>query len=196
MESDDYSEGDVDQGETDDLYDDDGTSGTETDSGSLSGFVTQGSTSTDTEDSGDDSSNQTDGDDEDDPVTTTSTNTTIVNYVTGAYSIAETDSFHSTATDGDSNNGSADLRSVFHIHFVGVRSDACRAGPARALYRNLVEHARAKGCTEVRAVTAAANADPMRLQKRPGCTVGLPVADHDGPGRPTATFRRDPAPPN
>ena len=108
LESDDYSEDDVDQGETDDLYDDDGTSGTETDSGSLTGFVTQGSTSTDTEDSGDDSSNQTDGDDEDDPVTTTSTSTTTVNYLTGAYSIAETDSFHSTATDGDSNNGAVD----------------------------------------------------------------------------------------
>jgi hypothetical protein len=64
------------------------------------------------------------------------------------------------------------------------------------LYRNLVEQARAKGCTKARAVTAAANTDPMRLQKRLGCTVGLPVADHDGSGRPTVTFRQDPAPPN
>jgi GNAT superfamily N-acetyltransferase len=86
-----------------------------------------------------------------------------------------------------------------YIHFVGVDPDARGRGLGGELYERFFDLVRARGCTQVNAVTAPINGRSIEFHQAMGFETvpgdaevdGLPVhTDHGGPGFDVVVFRK------
>lgn len=107
------------------------------------------------------------------------------------------DHFHDTSVIVEDDAGLAAFRISFlspsqpdvaYIHFVGVRPDLRGRDLARDLYEQLFDLARSAGRREVHAVTDPSNAASIAFHTAMGFEVSGPIADYDGPGRPSMRF--------
>jgi len=87
---------------------------------------------------------------------------------------------------------------IGYIHLVAVRRSHHRRGIGRWLYEQFEARARERGCTGLKALTPAFNADSIAFHRRLGFTLlgepneeGVPVAqDYFGPGIPRVVFQK------
>jgi GNAT superfamily N-acetyltransferase len=87
---------------------------------------------------------------------------------------------------------------VGYVKFIGVRQSHQNRGIGRRLYEHFAEFAKAKGCTELKAITSPGNKVSiafhrhigMKLEGKPN-TEGVPVVkDYSGPGIDRVVFRK------
>lgn len=86
---------------------------------------------------------------------------------------------------------------LFYVHLIGVRDRYQRTGLGRRLYSHVQSLARARGCTEVKAITTPANAASIAFHTALGMKMlgapqsdGVPVVkDYAGPGGDRVVFR-------
>jgi ribosomal protein S18 acetylase RimI-like enzyme len=87
---------------------------------------------------------------------------------------------------------------VAYIHLISVRRSYQRQGLGRRLYEHFTEFARAKGCQELKAITAKDNKVSIAFHKSIGMEVtgepdeeGIPIVrDYSGPGQHRVVFRK------
>jgi ribosomal protein S18 acetylase RimI-like enzyme len=80
--------------------------------------------------------------------------------------------------------------STAYIHFVGVDPGERGAGLGGELYEAFFEVMRARGRTEVHAVTSPVNLASIAFHRSLGFSVSDPIADYDGAGADRVLFRR------
>lgn len=84
-----------------------------------------------------------------------------------------------------------------YVHLLAVRSSYRGRGLARSLYTRFIQHARERGCREIRAITQPTNAVSIAFHRRLGMELsgepnadGIPVVkDYNGPGQDRVLFR-------
>ncbi len=69
-----------------------------------------------------------------------------------------------------------------YVHLVAVRGTHRRQGLGRLLYDHFLAYARARGCTEVKAITRPTNAGSLAFHKRLGMSASEVVRGYGGPG--------------
>lgn len=77
-----------------------------------------------------------------------------------------------------------------YLHFVGVHPDMRGSGLGRALYHEFFDAMRARGRTEVHAVTSPVNVGSIAFHRSLGFSVSGPILDYDGPGADRVVFSR------
>jgi GNAT superfamily N-acetyltransferase len=84
-----------------------------------------------------------------------------------------------------------------YIHFVGIHPDHRKRGLGKRLYELLFETVRARGCDQVRCITAPINSSSIAFHRHMGFQIeksdqerdGVPfTADYDGPGHDRVLF--------
>jgi pimeloyl-ACP methyl ester carboxylesterase/GNAT superfamily N-acetyltransferase len=77
-----------------------------------------------------------------------------------------------------------------YIHFVGVHPEHRKHHLGQALYERFFQLARARGATEVHAITGTVNSGSQAYHARLGFVVSPPIPDYDGPGDDRVTMTR------
>jgi L-amino acid N-acyltransferase YncA len=88
---------------------------------------------------------------------------------------------------------------IGYVHLVGVRASHRRKHLASQLYRHFIDEVRAKGCTEIKAITTPDNVTSIAFHRSLGMTLagspnenGIPVVwDYRGPGDDWVVFQME-----